>query len=289
MNILLTGSGGFIGKNLKIYLQDKYDLLTPRSFELNLIDEQAVCKYFNKNNIDFVVHCGSTGGAREIQDKDSTLVDNLAMVNNILKYKKKDVRVILFGSGAMYGKDRNLHKVKENTIGSYIPTDLYGRSKLKISEIVNKRDDILMLNIFACYGYEEKENRFPSYVINQALSNNPIEINQNCVFDYLWVEDMEKIVEYFIEHNPVDKIINITPTESISLLEIANIVNEISGNTQKITIKNAVMNNEYTGSNKLLISNIKEFEFTSIKDGLRKLYEYKKNSLIKEKYELTGT
>ena len=100
---------------------------------------------------------------------------------------------------------------------------------------------------------------------------------------------MEKIVEYFIEHCPVDKIINITPTESISLLEIANAVNEMAGNTQKITIKNAVMNNEYTGSNKLLISNIKDFEFTSIEDGLRKLYEYKKNNLIKEKYELTGT
>lgn len=289
MNILLTGSGGFIGKNLKIYLRDKYDLLTPRSFELNLIDERAICKYFNENKIDFVIHCGSTGGAREIQDKETTITDNLAMVNNILKYKKKDVRVILFGSGAMYGKDRNLHKVKENEIGSYIPKDLYGQSKLKISETVKKRDDILMLNIFACYGYGEKENRFPSYAINQVLNNNPIEINQNCIYDYLWIEDMEKIVEYFIEHSPVDNIINITPTESISLLEIANAVNEMAGNTQKITIKNAVMNNEYTGSNKLLISNIKEFEFTSIKDGLRKLYEYKKNKLIKEKYELTGT
>ena len=38
MNVLLTGSGGFIGKNLKSYLQDKYELLTPRSYELNLID-----------------------------------------------------------------------------------------------------------------------------------------------------------------------------------------------------------------------------------------------------------
>ena len=43
--LLLTGSGGFIGKNLKEYLQDKYNLLTPRSYELNLIDENAVNEF----------------------------------------------------------------------------------------------------------------------------------------------------------------------------------------------------------------------------------------------------
>ena len=87
MNVLLTGSGGFIGKNLKTYLGDKYNLLTPRSFELNLINESAVKEYFDKNNIDFIIHCGSTGGARGIDDKDTTIEDNLAMVDNMLKYK----------------------------------------------------------------------------------------------------------------------------------------------------------------------------------------------------------
>ena len=274
MNILLTGSGGFIGKNLKIYLQDKYDLLTPRSFELNLIDEQAVCKYFNKNNIDFVVHCGSTGGARGIQDKDTTIQDNLAMVNNLIDAKREDVRIILFGSGAMYGKDRDLHKISEDKIGNYIPKDLYGQSKLEISKIVQKREDILMLNIFACYGYGEKENRFPSYSINQNINNQPIEINQNCVFDYLWVEDMQKIIEYFIEHKSKNKIINITPSKSIHLNEIAEIVNQMSNFKSEIIIKNPVMNYEYTGSNSNLLEEIPNFQFTSIKEGLEKLYKY---------------
>ena len=36
--------------------------------------------------------------------------------------------------------------------------------------------------------------------------------------DYLFVEDMEKIIEYFILNKPNNKIINITPNKSISLL-----------------------------------------------------------------------
>ena len=277
MNILLTGSGGFIGKNLKSYLQDKYKLLTPRSFELDLTDKAAVEDYFNRNKTDFIIHCGSVGGARGVDDKDTTINDNLAMVNNLLKYKLPQTRVILFGSGAMYGKSRNLCKVKETEIGNFIPLDLYGQSKVKIAEIAKSRDDVLCLNIFGCYGYGEKESRFPSYAIDCALNNETIEINQNCVFDYLWVEDMQKIIEYFIENKPADKIINITPTVSISLKEIALTVNSFLAYPVNIIIKNPVMNKEYTGDNTLLKKNFKNINFTDYTTGLKKLYNYKKS------------
>lgn len=274
MNILLTGSGGFIGRNLKEYLKDKYTLFCPRSYELDLTVQNAVEKYFNSYDINFIIHCGTTGGVRGVQDNPETLDDNIAMVNNILKYKREDCRVILFGSGAMYDKSRNLHKVRETEIGKFIPYDLYGQSKMKIAEITEKRNDLLCLNIFACYGYNEKESRFPSYAINQALRGQDIVINQNVVFDYLFVEDMQKIVEYFITNIPQHKIINITPTQSISLLEIADIVKDISGNNCKIEVKNSVMNNEYTGNNSVLLSEIKDLKFTSMQEGLLKLYNY---------------
>lgn len=276
MNILLTGSGGFIGSNLKEHLKDRYNLLCPRSYELNLTDENAVAQYFNSHNIDFIIHCGTTGGARGVQDSPETLDDNIAMVNNLIKYKKDNVRVILFGSGAMYDKSRNLHKVKESEIGNFLPYDLYGQSKMKIAEIVNKRNDILCLNIFACYGYNEKDSRFPSYAINQVIKGDDIVINQNVVFDYLFVEDMQRIVEHFIINKPLHKIMNITPSDSISLAEIADIVVNISGggHCSQVKIKNSVLNNEYTGDNSLLLNEIPDFKFTSMFEGLSKLYTY---------------
>ena len=272
--ILLTGSGGFIGKNLKEYLKDKYNLLTPRSFEVNLTDSNEVKKYFEENKIDFIIHCASTGGAREIADKDTTVEDNLDMVDNILKYKSDGVRVVLFGSGAMYDKSRNLHKVKESEIGKVVPKDLYGKSKMLIAEKIKNRDDVLMLNIFACYGYGEKESRFPTYAIKSVLESKNIEINQNVVFDYLWVEDMEKIVHYFIENKPKNNIINITPSKSVSLLEIAKIVNGFENNKVDIVIKNKVMNNEYTGDNSILLAEISDMTFADIEQGLKFLYNY---------------
>lgn len=279
LNILLTGSGGFIGKNLKNYFEDKYNLLCPRSYELDLTDACAVKKYFIDHKIDFVVHCGSIGGVRNVADKNSTIVDNLAMVRNILEAKEENVRVILFGSGAMYGKSRPLHKVSESEIGKFLPEDLYGQSKVVIANEIKDRNDVLCLNIFACYGYGEKESRFPSYAVNQVLRGQDIEINQNVVFDYLFVEDMQKIVHWFIEHEPQDNIINITPDKSVSLQRIAEIVNGFGERKVNVVLKTEEVGNEYTGDNSLLKKNYPNVNFTPIELGLKKLYEYNTSNM----------
>ena len=280
--ILLTGSGGFIGSNLKTFLKEKFNLLTPRSYELDLTNSIAVKEYFNHNKIDFIIHCGSVGGVRGEQDQETTIEDNLAMVKNLISAKKDDVRIILFGSGAMFDKSKNLTKIKEKDIEKSNPKDLYGISKLEIYKLIKNRNDVTMLNIFGCYGYNEKPNRFPSYAINKVLKNEDIIINQNCIFDYLFVEDMQKIVEYFINNIPKDNFINITPTRSISLLEIADIVKDFTKKEIGIKILKEELNNEYTGDNSLLINNYPNVQFTDIKKGLKKLFEFNKKELANE-------
>ena len=75
--ILITGANGFVGKNLKKYLSKKYKILSPRSFELDLRSQNAVIGYFKDNKIDFIIHCASIGGARGVEDKDTTIQDNI--------------------------------------------------------------------------------------------------------------------------------------------------------------------------------------------------------------------
>ena len=82
--------------------------------------------------------------------------------------------------------------------------------------------------------------------------------------------------------NEKDNIINITPTQSSSLLEIANIVKNISKKDININVLNTKMNNEYTGDNSLLLKNYSKIKFTSLENGLKKLYEYNKQKLLME-------
>ena len=275
--VLITGSGGFIGSNLKEALFGKYNLLFPRSFELDLCDKEEVRKYFKNKDIDFIIHCASTGGVRGVEDSSDVIEKNLLMADNLLENKKAETKTVLFGSGAMYDRFRELHKVREEEIGKNIPNELYGRAKMLISQKIEKRDDVVCLNIFGCYGKNEKPSRFPSYAISQNLRKEKIEINQNVVFDYLYIEDLIKIIEFLLVSKPKYNIFNVTPDKSISLVEIAEIVNKISDFKSEIIIKEPKMKYEYTGDNQRLREFLPDFEFTSYEKGLKKLFEYIKN------------
>ena len=279
-NILITGSGGFIGKNLKKHLENKYNILSPRSFELDCRDKDAVYKYFKENDIDFIIHCGTTGGARGVADKDTTVVDNLAMVINLLETKKDETRMIVFSSGAMYGRQRPIQKIKEDEVGDVVPLDLYGESKMRIAQLVKDFKDVVCLNIFACYGYDELPTRFPSYAITQNIKHLPIEINRNVVFDYLFIDDLCRIVEHFVNNNwKKYNIINVTPNKSITMEEISKLVNDMSDFESEIIMKDKTLGNEYTGCNERLLSEIEDMKFTPMNVGLKKLYDYLLKSL----------
>ena len=67
--ILLTGSGGFIGKNiLESYLSKQYVICAPRSKELDLLDTEAVDSYFKDKNFDAVIHGALKPGHRNAKD-----------------------------------------------------------------------------------------------------------------------------------------------------------------------------------------------------------------------------
>jgi GDP-L-fucose synthase len=275
-NIFITGSNGFIGKNLKEFLSVKYNLLTPNSKELNLLDETKVKKYFKDNKIDFVIHCASRGGVRGIVDSDNVVTDNLKMFDNLCN-NITDQRMIFFGSGAQYDKNRNLKKIKETDFGKNIPEDYYGYSKYLITKKILEMKNVLNLTIFGCYGKYELLTRFPSYAIDQNMKKEDIVINQNVKFDYLYINDLCNIVEYFINNKAKSKIINVTPTNSIDLISISKIINEISTYKSKIVVKNKSLNYEYTGDNSLLLQEMKNFEFFSYDKGINNLYDFFKN------------
>ena len=224
-NIFITGANGFIGKNLKEFLSIKYNLLTPNSKELDLTDETKVKAFFENNKVDFVIHCANRGGLRGTADSQDVVTDNLKMFDNLCE-NMTNQRMIFFGSGAQYDKTRNLKKIKENDFGKNIPKDYYGYSKYLITKKILQKENIVNLTLFGCYGKYELSSRFPSYAINQNLKKEDIVINQNVFFDYLYIDDLCKVVECFINNKPKSKIINVTPTNSIDLVSVSNIINE---------------------------------------------------------------
>ncbi len=275
--VLILGSSGFIGRNLVEQLSSKYILLTPTHKELDLLNRQNVSSYFQAHKIDVVINAIVVGGSRKEEREDNALKDNLLMFFNIVNNKQYFKKLIHLGSGAEYDKSRILVKIKEKDFGKRIPSDDYGLFKYICSKFIEQSDRIINLRIFGLFGkYEDYRYRFISNAIYSNLKKHPITINKNVFFDYVYIHDFVKIVEYFIENDTQHKFYNIGTGGKIDILSIAKYINQISDYKSQIIVKYRGLNNEYSCDTSLLKKEIKNFKFTDIKIAIKELYKHYK-------------
>ena len=218
MKILITGAHGFIGRNLTEKLQDKYFIETPGRAQLNLLDCEAVESYLKYNEFDIIIHTATTNKTMLSYE---ILEGNLQMFFNLERCRKLYGKMYYMGSGAEYGMEHYIPNMKEEYFGTNIPKYTYGFSKYIMSKICEQNENIYDLRLFGVYGkHEEWERRFISNAICRALKGKDITIHKNVYFDYLWVDDLCKIMEWFIEHNPRHKHYNVCRGERIDLYSL---------------------------------------------------------------------
>ena len=276
--ILITGSTGFIGKNIVQYLEDNYCIISPSHRELDLLSQEKVTHFFDDNDIDFVIHCANFGGTRKSPGSGETIEKNLRMFSNLVENRDYYNKLIHLGSGAEYNKKLNLQQVSEDEIGKNIPIDEYGFSKYLISKYIEENEKIYCLRLFGIFGkYEDYEFKFISNAIVKNLLHLPITIRQNVNFSWLYIDDLLKVLDYFLTQNPSFSSYNVTPHETVDLVSIAEMINSLSDYQSDIIIENEGLNLEYSGSNKRLASEMKNLKFTSMESALKDLMDYYKS------------
>lgn len=279
-NIAIMGARGFVGKNLTEYLQSKYSVFPVTRKNFSLLDETAVKEFIEDNKIDIIIHCANEGGSRKSEDRADVIGNNLKMFFNMERCLNENRKLITFGSGAQYNKVRNLDKVTEDTIGEVIPSDDYGYSKYVISKYIKDKPNIYSPIIFGLFGqYEDYTFKFISNAIIKNILQMPIVINQNVIFDYLFLDDFLQIIERAIEDKFIYNEFNVTPSKSIDLLSIAHFINDCSQYKSEINVKNSGFNYKYTGDNARLAKNIPDLQFTDYRNAIEKLYKYYRDNI----------
>jgi len=278
--ILITGSTGFIGKNIVCYLKENYTLLTPTHQDLDLLSQSDVTHYFELHEIDTVIHCANSGGTRKVQAKGDVLDKNLRMFFNIAENKDHFDKLIHLGSGAEYNKSRNLQNISENEFGKHIPRDEYGFSKYIISKYIETTENMYCLRLFGIFGkYEDYEFKFISNAIVKNLLHLPITIRQNVKFSWLYIDDFLKVLDYFLTHSPKKRIFNVTPPSTTDLVSIVHLINSCSDFESDICVENEGLNLEYSGNTAQLIKEIGKVSFTPMNSAIKDLIEYYKEIL----------
>ena len=277
--ILITGASGFLARHLADELSLRHRVFACTRHDLNLLDSEAVELYWKTHpEIDMVIHCATIGGRRTTNydnSRQDVAEQNLRMFLNLARCLRPDQRMIHFGSGAEYDRKNIQPKVAECFFDKYVPDDSYGFSKMVISKYIARESNILCLRVFGAYGkYDDYRYKFISNAIVKGMMGLPITIAQNVVFDYLYISDFVRLVEKLLTIEWPYRHMNITPTESIDLVSIARIVNDVTGNSAGINVLNPGMNTEYTGDNKRLLEVTGLFYFTPYEQGIRELTNY---------------
>ena len=181
--------------------------------------------------------------------------------------------MLYFGSGAEFDKSKNIISVSEDEFLNDIPHTQYGFAKYVIGKDIENSENIYNLRIFGLFGkYENWKTTFISGACCKALKGLPITIRQNVYFDYLYIDDFCKIVEWFVNNTPQYHTYNVTSGEKIDLVTIAGIINKLSDIKVPVYVCKKGLANEYTANNARILKEsgiiLKGISVSNIRDLL---------------------
>ncbi len=284
MKILLTGSSGFVGRNVKEYLQAKgYEICAPTSRELDCIDEEKVVEYLRKDHYDIVLHFAVyVNGTNSSRDGSKILEYNLRIFQNFYRHSDLYGKMIYTGSGAEYDKRFPIQSVTEEDIRKHqIPVDQYGLMKYTANQMIERSDNIYNLRLFGIFGpYEYWKTKYISNLCCKSLKGLPLSLRMNCWFDYLWIGDFCRMLEIFIHlEHPKYHVYNAVSGVRISLYDLARLVNDVADEQRDIIVCNEGWANEYTANNDRIRQELPGWELTDMRTAVEELYDWYKEHI----------
>lgn len=190
--ILLTGGGGMVGRNILEHPAiNDFEVLAPRSKELDLRDFNAVHNYISEIKPDLVIHAaGKVGGIQSnISEPVGFLLDNLDMGRNVVlaSFQANVRQLINLGSSCMYPCNSS-KPLKEEMIlkGELEPTNEgYALAKVitaRLCDYIVREDSsyqyktLIPCNLFGRYDKFEPQHShlLPAIIhkLHQAKMNN---------------------------------------------------------------------------------------------------------------------
>ena len=291
--ILITGVGGFIGKELasalagegyKVYGTSKSQIKLNNIIvhNANILDGKKiiqVCK-----NMDYVIHCAAVTEYRNISDFPiESLKTNVIGTYNVLKaFAKSNAKSFIFpSSGKVYGKPNYLPYNEEH---SKNPNTSLGKMKEICEELITYFSDFsdksfFILRLFNVYGQHQKKYFLIPTILSQINEKKILLGDIKSKRDFIYIKDVIDCFSKIIKNNKKGiQIYNVGSGISHSAYEIVSIISRLKNKKFEIELyKPKLRKNEAfeERSNIRKLKNIGWKPKYSLEDGLNEMIKPK--------------
>ena len=300
--ILITGSKGFLGQHLTERLKDDYELMTPSSSELNVLDVVDHHKYLSKFKPDAIIHlaavCGGIG-ANQKSPADFFLQNSLMSLNvlSMSHYHEID-KLITLGSVCSYPKFTEVPFKEEDIWNGYpeetnAPYGIAKKSLLVGCQAYKEQYGSNFLHLIPVNMYGEYDNFDPesSHVIpalikkfhnakTSRLGSVTVWGDGSASREFLYAGDCAEAIEKALLNYNSSEPVNIGTGSEITIKDLTTKVSELVGYEGHIIYDKSKPNGQ---PRRCLDTSKAEKEFnfkanTSLDEGLEKTYSWYINS-----------
>ena len=281
--ILITGSSGYIGSSLYLYLKnifkikglDKKECKYFNVQKINLLNRNVLNRYLKLFKPDLVIHLAAQSLVDETINKKKYYLNNVIATKNLLYcLKKNNIKNLVFSSTAAIYKYKN-YPLNEKS--SLQPISTYAKTKYECEKLIkNSGINSIILRFFnVCSSMRVKNNIIGELhnpethliptVVYKCIFKQKIFIygdkyktkDGTCERDYIHIKDIcsaiKKSIVKIFKSKKIFEIINIGSSSNITNFDIVKKVKKIT----KLDIVYKIANNRKGDIDKLSCSSKK--------------------------------
>jgi len=269
-SVLVTGGAGFIGSNItealllrgyRIVVLD--DLSTGRMENIlelqtsdnlkfvhgSIMDSGLLRSTIKSENITLISHQAAVPSvAKSIKDPIRTIDINITGTTNLFhiasEYGCK--RIVFASSSSVYGDTPELPKRENMPVNPKSPYAVSKASKELLARVFSSLYDLKIVGLRYFNVYGRRQNPSSDYAavipkfITKALRNEPLPIEGDGLQtrDFTYIDDVVNAnIQALVMDDIPSKVFNIAYGERISVLNLAELIREITGSTSEIVYK----------------------------------------------------
>ena len=203
--ILITGSSGFLGSRLAVYLGKRNDLLLPTHSELNVSREDTVQAYMEEHRPKVVIHCAALSNTWycEQHPEESHRVNVQGTVKMAKACKRIGAKFIFMSSDQVYNGTIASGPLREDCLLQ--PVNVYGRHKLEAEQraLLNLHESV-GLRLTWMYDMPDSKMKLNSNIlVNLQKASREGSVINVATHEYRGVTDVWEVVRN------IEKVLNL--------------------------------------------------------------------------------